>query len=150
MKKSLFTLFALLLFTLTVYCQQAETNLSGTWNVTVNQVSDEKDKRIVYDMKVNIKQVGNLVIGEFNFKLKEIPINFDKELKTQANFKTPFQGEINQGHLHFTYNNPDPEIDQFGSAMLKIDSDSRMEGLFLGFGPETQTIVQGTLVFKKE
>lgn len=144
--KYLFILASLFAFQL-ANAQNNLPDLNGEWTISIDQQSD--DNPVAYEMIVNIKQTGARVIGEFNFVLKDIPLPFDKELKGVKGFKTPFSGQIYKGHIRMDYENVNPGIDQFGSAMIKIISDKKMEGHFLGFGPETQEIVVGTLTFSR-
>lgn len=127
---------------------QTKVDLNGLWTVTVKQPTD--DKPVEYSIEAEIKQVGDNIVGVFNFDLTRIPIDFQQEsMKNNKSQLVNFTGTIINGLLRLDYQNEDPTIPQFGSGLLSIKSARQLTGKFLGFGPETREIVSGKMTFDK-
>ena len=122
-------------------------NLSGGWNVEVSQKI--KKKRLVYSVNGEIAHIGDQVIGNLNYDLKKINYDFASIPKNKRRFIISFSGAVHKDQFHIQYENKDNKINQFGSAFMTIKSNSLMEGIFLGFGPESKGPIIGKIRFIK-
>ena len=124
-----------------------EIELSGSWKIQVSQKVNKK--RLSYSIDCTISHIGTQVIGTLYYDLTKINYKFKSGLKNKQRFTLPFEGTVQGRQLQMVYNNNKRKLRQLGSIILNIKSNDNMEGLFIGYGPESRGLISGDVTFQR-
>lgn len=122
-------------------------DLSGNWELEISQQIDAK--QVTYALSCTLSQLGDQVIGQMVFDLDKIQHQFTSILNKGRKFDIQLKGRVIGAQLQMQYLNLQREIPQFGSLLSTLESSDRMNGLFIGFGPESGGLISGTVHFKR-
>lgn len=123
-------------------------DLSGDWKINISQ--EIKGQNLNFTLLCTLSQIGDQVIGLMVFDIDRIDYQFTSVLKDDRKYDIQLQGEIRGGQLKMQYTNIQRDIHQFGYLISTIESNSRMNGLFIGFGPEAGGLISGSVEFWRQ
>lgn len=114
--------------------------LKGHWKGKIIQTPEINNNFFEFKLTIHFTPHRKKIYGQA--KLETLDSMHD--LNLSGGFQT-------NDMIILSYNNPSNKLIQFGTALFTLKSDgTHIEGKFVGYGPSTQTIVNGTVLLEKE
>lgn len=112
--------------------------LTGKWEGLVRQNLKENDERS-FNVQLNIKVKGRRIIGTGVISSDNM-----HHVELEGSFR-------NDRFLKMDYRNNELGVVQFGSFVFQLSGDSRqLQGLFVGYGHLSESIIHGDCLFNKK
>ena len=115
--------------------------ITGRWEGDIKQDKGPNGKSLIYPAQLNLKAGKKSITGTLD-------INGEVENRKVKGHFTVSGGFLYSDFLRLNYVSNDDSKIQFGSIILKLNSDgTELKGRFCGYGRLTQDIISGNVTF---